>query len=267
MVTLSPLENSVVRKYLSHENPTSAKKRLHRHFVQMIANCGGCIDDMKEGNANISFKDEEKDFIQLILEQLAKEEGLPHKIWQEREGVFGIDEIHQFIQDDIDYLERQGYDEATIRGVVQELDILFQLSVRVKLQRCHELLDCYALNLRPYLYTYQHHFMDEMMQELTRRMATATVEAAIYCSDLGSFIKDAMELSGADKVEELYGPDDDAVKDEYMQRDQAAIQFLRENPEFKALVEKRAGATIEEIWRLEGGDHNGENVPDEKPEK
>ena len=250
MVYLSTIENSVARRYLSYEDPASAKKKLHRRFVKMIENCGGSIEHLKEGNKNISFPEEEKDFIQMILEQLAKEEGLSFKIWENRDDTFDLGEVHAFIQDYADYLGEHGYDEGTILGVVKELDMLFQLSVRQTIQRCHELLDCYALNLKPYLYTYQNTYAAKMERVLMKILASTMVEAAIHCSDLGSFIKDAMELTESDSISDLYGEEDDVVKDEYVQRDKAVIQFLNENPEFKLVVEKKTGATIESIWRL-----------------
>ena len=50
-----------------------------------------------------------------------------------------------------------------------------------------------------------------------------------------------------------------------MQRDKAVIQFLNENPEFKLVVEKRTGATIESIWRLTEDDGE-KRVSDEDTE-
>ena len=143
--------------------------------------------------------------------------------------------------------------------------MLFQLSVRQTIQRCHELLDCYALNLKPYLYTYQNTYAAKMERVLMKILASTMVEAAIHCSDLGSFIKDAMELTESDSISDLYGEEDDVVKDEYVQRDKAVIQFLNENPEFKLVVEKKTGATIESIWRLTEDDGE-KRVSDEDTE-
>jgi hypothetical protein len=200
MISLSTLEINVVKKYLSHENQESAKRKLHRRFSKTIENCGGTLDCLREGNANITFPDEEAEFIKLILIQLVKEEGLSNKIWQNKDGVFSLDDIHQFIQDDIDYLEECGYDEATIKGVVKELDMLFQLSTRVKLEECHRILDCYALNIQPYLYTYQLKILEDLRQNLVREMVKSSVNAAIYCGEFGECIKDAMELSEAENM-------------------------------------------------------------------
>ncbi len=48
-----------------------------------------------------------------------------------------LEEVHDFIQYFMDYLEKKGYSEAVIKDVVRTMDILFQLTVRRKLDYCH----------------------------------------------------------------------------------------------------------------------------------
>ena len=59
-----------------------------------------------------------------------------------------------------------------------------------------------------------------------------------------------MELAETDDPSDLYGKEEDAVKSEYRQRDTNVVEFLKANPEIRQYVEKRMGATVEEVWNI-----------------
>lgn len=249
MILLSQIIKEVAKESLPHENMESAAKKLRRKFEKLIRVCGGDIEKMKDGKKCISFPDEEKEFIKIILTQLAREEGLSQKLWEERDDSMTLEEVHDFIQYFIDYLEKKGYSEAVIKDVVKTMDILFQLTVREKLDYCHRLLDCYAENLTPYLYTYQVHFMDRLKKELLSMTVKSTMEASIYCSDLADVLKTGMELSETEDVSEFYGEENDPIRDEYVERDKQVVAYLKQHPEIKRAVEEKIGAKISLIWK------------------
>ncbi|MCI9140784.1 MAG: hypothetical protein HFI78_14215 [Lachnospiraceae bacterium] len=249
MILLSQMIKEVAKESLSHENMESAAKKLRRKFEKLIRVCGGDIEKMKDGKKCISFPDEEKEFIIIILTQLAREEGLSQKLWEERDDSMILEEVHDFIQYFINYLEKKGYSEGVIKDVVKTMDILFQLTVRQKLDYCHKLLDCYAENLAPYLYTYQVHFMDRLIKELSLKTVESTVEASIYCSDLANVLKAEVELRETDDVSKFYGMDNDPIRDEYVERDKQVIAYLKQHPEIKKAVEEKMGAKISLIWK------------------
>jgi len=249
MILLSQIIKEVVKESLPHENMESAAKKLRRKFEKLIRVCGGDIEKMKDGKKCISFPDEEKEFIKIILTQLAREEGLSQKLWEERDDSMTLEEVHDFIQYFIDYLEKKGYSEAVIKDVVKTMDILFQLTVREKLDYCHRLLDCYAENLTPYLYTYQVHFMDRLKKELLSMTVKSTMEASIYCSNLADVLKTGMELSETEDVSEFYGEENDPIRDEYVERDKQVVAYLKQHPEIKRAVEEKIGAKISLIWK------------------
>lgn len=249
MILLSQIIKEVAKESLQHENMESAAKKLRRKFEKFIRVCGGDIEKMKDGKKCISFPDEEKEFIKIILTQLAREEGLSQKLWEERDDSMTLEEVHDFIQYFIDYLEKKGYSEAVIKDVVKTMDILFQLTVREKLDYCHRLLDCYAENLTPYLYTYQVHFMDRLKKELLSMTVKSTVESSIYCSDLADLLKTGMELSETEDVSEFYGEENDPIRDEYVERDKQVVAYLKQHPEIKRAVEEKIGAKISLIWK------------------
>lgn len=249
MILLSQIIKEVAKESLPHENMESAAKKLRRKFEKLIRVCGGDIEKMKDGKKCISFPDEEKEFIKIILTQLAREEGLSQKLWEERDDSMTLEEVHDFIQYFIDYLEKKGYSEAVIKDVVKTMDILFQLTVREKLDYCHRLLDYYAENLTPYLYTYQVHFMDRLKKELLSMTVKSTMEASIYCSDLADVLKTGMELSETEDVSEFYGEENDPIRDEYVERDKQVVAYLKQHPEIKRAVEEKIGAKISLIWK------------------
>lgn len=74
--------------------------------------------------------------------------------------------------------------------------------------------------------------------------------AAMMLGELGEFIRNAMELAETDDPSDLYGKEEDAVKSEYRQRDTNVVEFLKANPEIRQYVEKRMGATVEEVWNI-----------------
>lgn len=160
-----------------------------------------------------------------ILVQLAREEGLSHKIWEDKDGSLTLNEVHDFIQYFIDYLSQKGYSEADIIGVAQSLDMMFQLSAREKLEYCHRMIDCYAENLTPYIYTQQVLGLDNLAKKLAVESVCSTVNAAIHCGELAEVLKMGMELGDTDDVGDLYGDDEDPVCDEYMERDKQVLLY------------------------------------------
>lgn len=248
MILLSQIIKEVAKESLPHENVESAAKKLRRKFEKLIRVCGGDIEKMKDGKKCISFPDEEKEMIKIILTQLAREEGLSQKLLEERDDNLSLDEVHDFIQYFIDYLEKKNYPEGIIKDLVRTLDILFGLTVRKKLDYCHRLLDCYAENFTPYPYTHQIHFMERLKKELLSMTVKNTVETSIYCSNLVNILKTGMELSETDDVSDFYGEENDPIRDEYIERDKQVVAYLKRHPEIKKAVEEDTGVKISLIW-------------------
>lgn len=248
MVLLSKIIKEVVNETLPHENIESAMKKLRRKFEKLVRVCGGDIEKMKDGTKCISFPDQEKEFIKIILIQLAKEEGLSQKLWEGHDDGMTLEEVQDFIEYFASYLQKKGYSYEVIQDVVQTMDILFQVRVRRQLAYCHRLLDCYAENLTPYLYTYQVRFMEKLIKEMLLMTVRSTVEASIYCGDLAETLKMGMNLSETDDVAELYGEEDDPIRDEYVERDKKVIAYLKQHPEIKEAVEEKIGMKISSIW-------------------
>ena len=174
----------VVKEELPFENMDSAEKKLWRKFTKLIQRCGGDMEILFRGKGKIEFPNEEKEFVKIILVQLAREEGLSHKIWEDKDGSLTLNEVHEFIQYFIDYLSQKGYSEADIIGVAQSLDMMFQLSAREKLEYCHRMIDCYAENLTPYIYTQQVLGLENLAKKLAVESVCSTVNAAIHCGEL-----------------------------------------------------------------------------------
>ena len=188
MITLRQIIKEVVKEELPFENMDSAEKRLWRKFKKLIQRCGGDMETLFKGKGKIEFPDEEKEFVKIILVQLAREEGLSHKIWEDKDGNLSLKEAHDFIQYFIDYLSQKGYGEADIMGVAQSLDMMFQLSAREKLEYCHRMIDCYAENLTPYIYTQQVIGLDKLAKKLAAESVFSTVNAAMHCLLYLSFL-------------------------------------------------------------------------------
>ena len=243
MVTLRHIMKEVVKEELPFENMDSAEKRLRRKFKKLIQRCGGDMETLYGGKGQISFPDEEKEFVKIILVQLAREEGLSHKIWEDKDDSLTLEEVHDFIQYFIDY------SAADAMGVARALDMMFQLSAREKLEFCHRMLDCYAENLAPYPYTHQIIGLDKLANKLMAESARSTVEAAICCSDLADFIKKAIELETIESPEDLYGDDDDLIRDEYIERDKRVLLYMKKHPEIRKIVEEQIGKPITSIWK------------------
>lgn len=225
--TLRQIIREVVKEELPYERMDSAEKKLRRKFEKLIQLCGGDMNKLYCGRGQISFPTEEKEFIKIILIQLAREEGLSYKIWENKDESMSLKEAHDFIQYFINYLEKKGYSEADIKGVVIALDMMFQLSVREKLDYCHRMIDCYAENLTPYLYTYQVRLLDDLAKKLAAESVCSTVNAAIHCSELAEVLKMGMELGETDDVRDLYGEDDNPVYDEYVERDKQVLLYMK----------------------------------------
>lgn len=249
MITLRHIMKEVVKEELPFENMDSAEKRLRRKFKKLIQRCGGDMETLYGGKGQISFPDEEKEFIKIILVQLAREEGLSHKIWEDKDDSLTLKEVHDFIQYFIDYLIQKGYSEADAMGVARALDMMLQLSAREKLEFCHRMLDCYAENLAPYPYTHQIIGLEKLANKLMVESARSTVEAAISCSDLADILKDAIELGEIENVGDLYGDDGDLIRDEYVERDKRAILYMKKHPEIRKVVEGQIGRPITSIWK------------------
>ena len=249
MVTLRHIMKEVVKEELPFENMDSAEKRLRRKFKKLIQRCGGDMETLYGGKGQISFPDEEKEFVKIVLVQLAREEGLSHKIWEDKDASLTLEEVHDFIQYFIDYLIQKGYSEADAIGVARALDMMLQLSAREKLEFCHRMLDCYAENLTPYIYTQQILCLDNLAKKLAVESACSTVNAAIHCGRLAEILKMGMGLGGTKKVEDLYGDDGDPIRDEYTERDKQVLLYMKKHPEIRKIVEDQSGEPITSIWK------------------
>ena len=249
MVTLRHVMKEVVKEELPFENMDSAEKRLRRKFKKLIQRCGGDMETLYGGKGQISFPDEEKEFVKIILVQLAREDGLSHKIWEDKDDSLTLKEVHDFIQYFIDYLTKKGYSATEAMGVARALDMMFQLSAREKLEFCHRMLDCYAENLAPYPYTHQIIGLEKLANKLMAESARSIVEVAICCSDLADFIKKAIELEAIESAGDLYGDDDDFSRDEYIERDKRVLLYMKKHPEIRKIVEEQIGEPITSIWK------------------
>ena len=83
MISLRQIIKEVVKEELPFENMDSAEKKLWRKFTKLIQRCGGDMETLFKGKGKIEFVNEEKEFVKIILVQLAREEGLSHKIWED----------------------------------------------------------------------------------------------------------------------------------------------------------------------------------------
>lgn len=249
MITLRQITREVVKEVLPFENIDSAEKKLRRKFEKTIQMCGGNMEKLYDGKKQISFPDEEKEFVKIVLVQLAREEGLSHKIWENKDENLSLEEVHDFIQYFADYLGTKGYGEADIQGVVSALDMMFQLSAREKLEQCHRMLDCYAENLTPYIYTQQLLCLNSLFDKLAAESVRSTVSSAIYCGELAEVLKKCMEAAEVDNVKDMYGEEGDPIRDEYVERDKQVLLYLKKHPEIRKIVEEQIGEPITEIWK------------------
>ena len=87
MISLRQIIKEVVKEELPFENMDSAEKKLWRKFTKLIQRCGGDMETLFMGKGKIEFPNEEKEFVKIILVQLAREEGLSHKIWEDKDEV------------------------------------------------------------------------------------------------------------------------------------------------------------------------------------
>ena len=129
MISLRQIIKEVVKEELPFENMDSAEKKLWRKFTKLIQRCGGDMETHFMGKGKIEFPNEEKEFVKIILVQLAREEGLSHKIWEDKDGSLTLNEVHDFIQYFIDYLSQKGYSEADIIGFACLVFIVAPLSL------------------------------------------------------------------------------------------------------------------------------------------
>lgn len=90
--------------------------------------------------------------------------------------------------------------------------------------------------------------MEKLIKEMLLMTVRSTVEASIYCGDLAETLKMGMNLSETDDVAELYGEEDDPIRDEYVERDKKVIAYLKQHPEIKEAVEEKIGMKISSIW-------------------
>ena len=165
-----------------------------------------------------------------------------------------LDDEHQFLQEIIDLLAEDGLSDKEIDANLVMLDRLFQLQFREGLDYCHRIVDCIGANLLPYPYTYQVLMLKDFIKVMEIEFARTMGEAVMNSLNLAERIQDIKDISETDDVSAFYGEEDDEVKAEYKQRDAALIAFLRADDEVRQLVEKRVGATIEEIWGIKPND-------------
>ena len=130
----------------------------------------------------------------------------------------------------------------------------------MEIENCHRLVDGVAANLLLYPYTHSMIYVDRFHYLLQKAFADTVVHAMMGIGELAEVLQMAKAVEETDDPSDLYGEDDDIVKTEYRLRDANVARFLIENPEIRCYVERRAGATVEEIWgltRSDTGDQKG----------
>ena len=231
-------------------NVESIVKRLLRQFTKFIEIMGGKVEELKNGQGRMFFEDDEARFLKIVLLQLEKKEGVVYDIMKRKEPAGSIEEVHDLIQMMLDAMSEDGITDEEAQALVNWLDRLFQFSFWVTIGNCHRLVDGVALNLLPQPYTHSMIHIQRFYSTLKKSFAETTVYAAMMLGELGEFIRNAMELAETDDPSDLYGKEEDAVKSEYRQRDTNVVEFLKANPEIRQYVEKRMGATVEEVWNI-----------------
>lgn len=251
MITLNSLIKDVAELCLDGNDPHSDEKKLRRRFNKFIESGGGSMDKLRGTNGHVEFEDEEAAFIRAILIQLAEGKGFAFKLMvKNRSGTPTLNDEHDFFQEIIDLMRDDGAGEEYIMANLRMLDRLFQLSFRQSIEYCHQLVDCVAINLLPYPYTHQVMLMSNFTELLKREFARTMGEAIKNSLGVAEVIRDMKELMETEDVGDFYGEDEDEIKSEYCQRDAALIAFLKADEEVRQLLEKRVGATIEEIWNV-----------------
>lgn len=251
MKSFTQIATEVIRETFPREsNIDSEVKRLNRYFTKFVSIMGGDIKELKDEKSRMYFSEEEEPFLKVILQQLATEKGVAFDITKRKEPVGSLDEMHDLIQMMIDAMSEDGMTDAEAQALVNWLDMIFQFSFYVTIEHCHQLVDAIAINLLPQPYTHSMMHIQRFYETLKKSFAETTVYSAMMLGELGEFIRNAMLHSEEDELSDLYGDVDDPIKAEYCQRDTNAVAFLKANPEIRHYVEKRTGATIEDIWKL-----------------
>lgn len=250
MKSLTNIAKSVADVELSHEDIDSATRKLIRRFTQFVEAAGGRVDELKNRRGHMYFEEEVCPLVEFILRQLARESGSAFDIMKGNAKLTDLECTHSVIQELLDDFVAEGTSEDEAQAAINLLDRVFFFSFRVELENCHRLLDALALNLYPQPYTYAMQSMSDFSNELKRMFAKSSVEAVIYCSELMGFLKNAVELADAESPFEICGDINDEITQEYIQRDLHVIEFLRENPDLRKFVERRAGCTVEALWKL-----------------
>ena len=246
MKSLNHVARVVAQEVLAHEDIDSAAKKLRRNFVKFVEAGGGTVDKLKDEKGFINFDDDDIPVIHTVLTQLAQQRGFAYAFMKDHSRTPDLGDTHDFIQEIITRMEKDGMDEKQVIHFATTLDRLFQFSFMATIDYCHRMVDGIALNLMPYPYTHQMAFVKSFEDTLKRQYAISVVEAIMNTGELGAVIRDAKESGFIDEAVPNYGDDD--IADEYKRRDAAVIEYLKANPEIRRFVESKAGGTVEEIW-------------------
>lgn len=250
MRSFTSIATEVAEDVLSFENPTSAVKRLLRQFTKFIEMTGGTTEELKNEKGQMLFDDNDVPLLKFILTQLAQEKGFAFDFLQKKVDLASIEDTHNLIQQMLDSMATDGLSDDEAQAIVNWLDRAFQFSFRLEIENCHRMVDSIAANMLQYPYTHSMIYVNQFHQLLQREFARITVEAIMNIGELAEFLQMAKDIAETDSPSDLYGEEDDAIKSEYCQRDSNVVAFLDNNPEIRRYVERRAGATVEEIWGI-----------------
>lgn len=234
------------------ENVESVVKRLLRQFTKFVEMTGGSIDELKNEQGRMLFDEEDVPLLKIILSQFIQRSGFAYDFLQKKIDLASIDDTHDLIQNMLDLMADDGLSDCEAQAIVDWLDRVFQFSFRVEMEHCHRLVDGVAVNLLLYPYTHRMIYLNGFRHVLQQAFAETVVHAMMGIGELAEVLQIAKESAETTNPSDLYG--DDPVGAEYQQRDANVVQFLSDNPEIRHYVERRTGATIEEIWGITKGD-------------
>ena len=248
MISLSKIAEGM-EGYFPDMDLDTLTRTSRRAFIRFIEAGGGNVFQLKDESGNMFFDDQEAIYVEAILTQLLRKEGMAYEFSKKRKHSPSSHETRDMIQDVLDSIDESVATEETLQRGVNFLDMLFQLSYRQNIECCHRLIDSFQMNISPYLYTYQLAFSERLKEILLRENVRSATESAIYCSDLVQILDIGKELGDGIKIGDMYGEPGDPIRREYEQRDARVVESLKSEAELRKYVENKTGCNIEIIYK------------------
>lgn len=222
-------------------------KALQRKFNKLIEKLGCNNDVLKPNGKNFEFQKSEILLLKVLLTQLYYEDTALSD-FVNNSKYFSVKDINKLIQSLLDEADRAGVDEPEREQLALFLAKIFFISPLRSVEKCHLLINVLASHLQELPSSRQTVYLHKIERLLDKEFSLRVAESAIEIWSIANSIELSKEFDNNDIGCQDYDGFDPEIRYEYIQRDRAVLERIREDDALRQYIETTFKKKAEDIF-------------------